>query len=110
MRDDAGRAQLWTISPSGDELRQLTRDAFPVASAFTWNHTGTHVAYVADNSVMIVDATTGASRRLTPTCDDETAPRPEACVFSPDGSQIAFVRRLTSAAGCFNQVCVVEVA
>jgi Tol biopolymer transport system component len=71
---------------------------------------GTHVAYVADNSVMIVDATKGASRRLTPDCDGKTAPRPEACVFSPDGSQIAFVRRLTSTAGCFNQVCVVDVS
>jgi hypothetical protein len=110
MRDDAGRAQLWTISPSGGELRQLTRDAYPVASAFTWNHWGTHVAYVADNRVMIVDAATGASRPLTQQSDDETAPRPEACVFSPDGSHIAFVRRLTSAAGCFNQVCVVDVA
>jgi hypothetical protein len=110
MRDDAGRPQIWTISPNRGELRQLTRDAFPVASAFTWNSTGTHVAYVADNSVMIVDATKGASRRLTPECDGKTAPRPEACVFSPDGSQIAFVRRLTSTPGCFNQVCVVDVS
>jgi hypothetical protein len=109
MRDDAGRAQLWTISPSGDELRQLTRDVFPTASAFTWNDAGTHLAYVAANRVTIVDAATGASRPLTQQCDDELAPRPEACVFSPDGSQIAFVRRLTSAAGCFNQVCVVDV-
>lgn len=109
MRDDAGRAQLWTISPGGGELRQLTRGAFPIASAFTWNSTGTQIACVADNSVMIVDAATGVSRRLTPSCSDEMAPRAEACVFSPDGSQVAFVRRVTTAGERFNQVCVVDV-
>jgi hypothetical protein len=109
MRDDAGRAQIWTISPNGSELRQLTRDSHAIASAFTWNCQGTHLAYIADNSVMIVDSSTGKSRRLTPRCEDESAPRPEACVFSPDGSHVAFVRRLASATGRFNQVCVVDV-
>ena len=44
-----------------------------------------------DNSVFVTDAATGESRRLTPRTTDDAAPRPEACIFSPDGDRIAYV-------------------
>jgi hypothetical protein len=103
MPDNARHAQLWAISPQGGELRQLTRDPFPVTSAFTWNHDGSRIAYIADGSVMTVDVDSGRTRRLTPSA---SGLRPEACVFSPDGRRIAFVRTSVSASGEFNQVCI----
>ena len=36
-----------------------------------------------------------------------TAPRPEACVFSPDGSRLAYVRPVLRDGTAFNQVFVV---
>jgi hypothetical protein len=42
--------------------------------------------------------------------DDATAPRPEACVFSPDGKQITCVRRMPAGGVVHNQVFVVGVA
>jgi hypothetical protein len=109
MRDDAGVVQLWTVSPNGGSPRQVTSDPWNVASAFTWNANGTRVAYVADNSVMIVDVATGKSRRITPRSPDDKAPRPEACVFSPDGGQVAYVRPMAGPAGRFNQIFVADV-
>jgi len=109
MRDDTSVVQLWTISPNGGSPQQVTTFPWDIASAFTWNAEGTHVAYAADNSVMIADAITGQSRRLTPRASDAKAPRPEACVFSPDGRRIAFVRQTPGPAGRFNQVFVVDV-
>ena len=91
MRDDAGAAQLWTVSPLGGEPRQVTQDSWGVSSAFTWSPDGLRIAYAADNSIFTVEAATGISRRLTPRISD--APSPLACVFSPDGSKIAFLRR-----------------
>ena len=91
MRDDSGAAQLWTVSPLSGEPRQITLDHWGVASAFTWSPDGQLIAYAADNSIFTVEATTSVSRRLTPRSSD--APSPLACVFSPDGSQIAFLRR-----------------
>ena len=91
MRDDAGAAQLWTVSPLGGEPRQVTQDSRGVSSAFTWSPDGLRIAYAADNSIFTVEAATGISRRLTPRSSD--APSPLACVFSPDGSKIAFLRR-----------------
>ncbi len=93
-RDDAGIAHLWTVSPNGGPPRQITRDPWGVASAFTWGPDGRRIAYAADNSVFVVDVATGRSRRLTPRTEDADAPSSLACVFSPDGTQIAFLRRL----------------
>lgn len=107
-KDDAGVVQFWTVSPNGGPASQVTRNPQPVASAFTWHPDGRRVAFVMDNSVCLSDVMTGATSRLTPRSDDATAPRPEACVVSPDGKRIAFVRRLPTGAGFANQICVVS--
>ncbi|MFA6563205.1 MAG: DUF3748 domain-containing protein [Verrucomicrobiia bacterium] len=109
MKDDAGMAQFWTVSPNSGPPSQLTRNPWPIASAFTWSADGRRIAHVMDSSVCVTDATTGATTRLTPRSDDARAPRPEACVFSPDGTKIAFVRRVPSPDAPANQICVVSV-
>jgi hypothetical protein len=103
-RDDDGVVQLWTISPNRREPRQASRNQWSVASAFTWSPDGRQITHVMDRSVCVTDMREGQTRRLTERTEAEIAPRPEACVFSPDGSKVAFVRRID---GC-NQVCVVE--
>ena len=94
MRDDNGVAQIWTISPNGGEMRQITRDSWGVASAFSWGSRGKFIAYVADNSVFVVDDQTGQSQRVTPRATDASAPLPLACVFSPEGKSIAYLKRV----------------
>jgi hypothetical protein len=106
MKDDDGAAQFWTISPLGGQPRQLTRNPWPVASAFTWSPDGRSLAHVMDNSVCVTDAATGQTSRLTLRSSDPAAPRPEACVFSPDGKKIAFVRRVRIDGLEANQICV----
>jgi hypothetical protein len=104
MKDDRGVVQLWTISPQGGQPVPLTRNAQSVASAFSWSPDGRFLAHVLDNSVAVTDAQSGETLRLTPPCEDAQAPRPEACVFAPDGRRIAYVRQIASAAGTWNQV------
>jgi Tol biopolymer transport system component len=108
-KDDAGVVQFWTVSPNGGPISQVTHNTHPVASAFTWHPDGRQLAFVMDNSVCLTDVVTGETTRLTPRSDDATAPRPEACVVSPDGRRIAFVRRLPTGAGFANQICVVAI-
>lgn len=107
MRDDSGVSQIWTISPNGGEPQQLTHNAFDVGSTFSWSPDGKRIAYAADNSVFVTDTQTGNSTRLTPRTEDARASRPEACVFSPAGRHIAYVRRVPSKQGEFNQIFVV---
>jgi dipeptidyl aminopeptidase/acylaminoacyl peptidase len=104
MRDDAGIVQLWTISPNGGAPRQFTHNPFDIASAFSWSPDGRSIAYVADNSIFISDTQNGAASRLTPRSPDENAPRPETCVFSPNGKRIAYVRPIASGDHVYNQI------
>lgn len=96
MKDDQGIVQLFLVSPKDGELRQLTHHPWDIASAFTWSPDGKSIAHVMDHSVFLTDATSGESRRLTPRSDDATTPQPHACVFSPDGSRIAYTRKQPS--------------
>lgn len=107
-RDEIGVVQLFTVSPLGGEPRQLTHHRSSIDSAFTWSPAGDRLACVIDESICLVDARDGEVLRLTPRTG-APAPRPEACVFSPDGRRVAYVRRIGHAAGEFNQVFTVDV-
>lgn len=108
MRDDAGVAHLFTVSPRGGDIAQLTRGP-GVASAFTWMPDGGSIACVIDGRVGLVAADSGRFRPLTEPVSGDPAVRPEACVCSPDGRRVAFVRRLPGPDGRpHNQVCVVD--
>jgi hypothetical protein len=109
MKDDAGVVQLWTVAPAGGEPRQVTRNATAVASAFTWSPDGRSIAHVMDHSVFVTEVASGRGTRLTPRSPDATAPLALACVFSPDGRQIAFMRNVSRAGATFSQVFTVPV-
>lgn len=105
-KDPGGIVQLWTVSPNGGPPRQISRNPWPVESAFSWNTDGQRIAHVMDGSVCVTEAQTGQTTRLTSRGDPEQAPRPEACVFSPDGRKIAYVRRVPSPVNMHNQIFV----
>jgi hypothetical protein len=109
MKDDAGVAQLWTVSPNGGSVRQVTKNPWPVASTFTWSPDGRQIAHAMDNSVCVTSVASSQTKRLTSRTDDVSSPRSEACVFSPDGKTIAFMRRLPSPRQPANQICIVAV-
>lgn len=109
MKDDSGTAQLWTISPNGGAPSQLTRNLWPIASTLSWSPDGNYIAHVMDNSVCITSTVSGITKRLTPRSPDADAPRPEACVFSPDGKHIAFVRNLAMDGRRYNEIFVTRV-
>jgi Tol biopolymer transport system component len=108
MKDDTGIVQIWTVSPNGGPPKQLTRNPWNIGSAFTWSPDGKRVAHVMDNSVCVTEVASGKTDRLTTRTDDATAPRPEACVFSPDGQKVAYVRRVTESGQSANQIFVIS--
>ena len=108
MKDDRGIVQFWLISPNGGNARQLTHNETSVSSAFSWSPDGRRLAHVMDNSVCATDVSTGQTRRLTTRASDASAPQPEACIFSPGGHQIAFMRRVGTVSRSLNQVSVVD--
>jgi Protein of unknown function (DUF3748)/WD40-like Beta Propeller Repeat len=108
MMDDAAVVQLWLVSPRGGALRQITRNPSGIASAFTWSPDGRAIAHVMDGGVCVTDVASGATRRLTLA---KAAPAlPFACVFSPDGRDIAFMRSVANGGEAFTQIFAVAVA
>ena len=108
MKDDDGLVQLWTISPNGGDPVPLTNNEQSVGSAFSWSSDGKWIAHVLDGSVCVTEATTGITTRLTHNAGEAAAPRPEACVFSPEARRIAYVRRVRSPEAEANQIFAVE--
>lgn len=106
MKDDGGVVQLWTVPPTGAAPVQVTCNPFGVASAFSWSPDGKRIAHVMDNSVCVTEVATGITTRLTARTADALAPKSEACVFSPDGKRIAYMRRLPGGGEQFNQIFV----
>jgi len=103
MADDAGVVQLWTVSPLGGEMRQITHNPVGISSAFTWSPDGERITHVMDGSVCETRLDTGETTRLTALDDSDSAPSALACVYSPDGSQISYMRLV----GEFNQIFLV---
>ncbi len=106
LRDDDGVVQLWTVSPNGGPTVQVTSNPWSVSSAFLWSPDGRWITHVMDNCVCVTDVGTGRTTRLAPRVAEAEAPLPQACVFAPDGTKIAYVRPVAGRDGTFNEVFV----
>ncbi len=106
MKDDNGIVQLWTLSPNGGTPRQVSRNAWNIASAFTWSPDGKFLGHAMDRSICVTEVATGKTRRLTARADEATAPKSEACVFSPDGKELAYLRPVADSGRFYNQIFV----
>ena len=119
MKDDSGVSQIFTVSPATGEIKQLTHNSSDISSAFTWSPDGRWIAHGMDGRVCLTDTRSGETRQIAShrgeTGTQESAPskplgeiRKEACVFSPNGKRIAFVRSSGSESATTNQICVIE--
>lgn len=90
--DDAGHDQIFVMDAAGEEVQQVTHNAFQ-ATAPTWSPDGDQIAYVglaSDDSreIFIVDVGTGRSERLTDQAFEALEP-----AWAPHGATIAFLLR-----------------
>ncbi|PHM44903.1 biopolymer transporter Tol [Xenorhabdus mauleonii] len=90
MKDEKGIVQLWYISPTGGDPKQITYGMDDIQSAFSWDSRGQFIACVCDNSIVLYDSENGNMRRLTERTDE--APCADAVVISPDDRYVAFMR------------------
>lgn len=104
MRGDDGLVEIVRAPVTGGPIERVTRNRFGVESAFSISSCGEFVAYVGGARVCRTRIVDGATEVLSDSRPDAGPPRPEACVLSPDGRRIAFVRRVRSAAGEWNQI------
>lgn len=92
-KDDSGVVQIWVVEPAGDKSRQITKNQHDISTAFSWTPDGKQIAHGMDGSLCLTSVAEGITKRLTQP-DPDRSIRPEACVVSPDGAHIAYVRTI----------------
>ncbi|WP_344983133.1 hypothetical protein [Deinococcus rubellus] len=109
MKDDDGNVQIYTVSPNGGAIKQVTNNPFSVASTISWSPDGKMIAYAGDDSVFVTEVSSGKTSRVAP----KDAARPVLALavdFSHDGKQIAYERVVKGADGERNQIFVTKLA
>lgn len=108
--DSSGHAQFFVADIATGELRAMSSHRFSATSSFTWHPDGRSVAYAADGSVFQVFIDGREPIRLSPRQLLTDGPTHHACVFSPDGSKVAFMQPVSSQGNRSNQVFCVDSA
>lgn len=90
---------------SGRHLQDQTTQPtdLRISSTFSWHPNGKYLVAVIHGSVCLIEVESGIIRPLTESSNPP--PRPEACVVSPAGKKVAFVRQVIG----INQIFVVDV-
>ena len=101
--DDNNLIQVFSVSPNGGEIRQVTKNDFSVSGSINNSPDGRYLSYLADESVFVTEVKTGVSNRLT-----QKYAEPEnltgVVVWSNDGETLAFNKYVKSEKGCYLQI------
>ena len=101
--DDNNLIQVFSVSPNGGEIRQVTKNDFSVSGSINNSPDGRYLSYLADGSVFVTEVKTGVSNRLT-----QKYAEPEnltgVVVWSNDGETLAFNKYVKSEKGCYLQI------
>lgn len=89
--DDNGIIQVFAISPSGGDIRQLTFNDQSVQGPFNFSPDGEMLAYIAGNRVVITEIKTGRFAQITPSYPENEKPV-GAVIWSNQGNMMAFNR------------------
>lgn len=73
-KDDDSLVQVFAVPVNGGEIRKVSSLPADVQAQFNVSPDGKSIALIADNSVWIIDITSGTSKRLTVRNSDEEAP------------------------------------
>lgn len=108
-QDSEGIVQIFTISPNGGEIRQLSNLTKPVDTPISWSPDGTRLACSSGGRAVIIPADGKKPIYLTEVNPAGHHPL-HGVIFSPDGKQVAFNRLLPHPdGGSHLQICLVDV-
>ncbi len=106
-KDEAGIIQIFSASPNGGEVKQLTHHSFPIQGPFNFSPDGKYIAYPADNSIFISNLKKEDFIRLTEKETDENKPV-GAPVWSNKGDMIAYNKYVKGNKEDFLQLFVIQ--
>ncbi|RFS18185.1 DUF3748 domain-containing protein [Emticicia sp. C21] len=100
-KDDKGNLQIFTISPEGRNLTQLTFHPSKVDGFFRWHPSGKTIYYVWNGSIVSCETGDEGFEKRHKVLTESTVPSPTNLVISHDGKTIAFNRLIGKAKQIF---------
>lgn len=107
-KDQSGFINVFSVSPNGGEVRQLTSCQFNIQSGLNFSPDGKYIAYVAQNAIYLTECATGKCLKLTDSLADVEKPI-GSVNWSPDGQQLAYNRYVKNEDGNHLQVFLMEI-
>ncbi len=107
MRDSHGAWQIFLIAPQGGQPQQATFVEGGVDTDARWHPSGTAIACIAGNRILVTDVRPGAQFGHS-TVVSERSPKPFALVWSNDGKALAYNRTIESEGKEVIQIFVIE--
>ena len=103
MKDDKGIVQVCGVSPRGGEIRQLTRNEFPVETTFSVSPDGKFLAYGFNQQVYLTEIASGKTKAVSPKPAQGMTTLKSIC-WSNDGTMLAYNRTVAEADSSYVQV------
>jgi hypothetical protein len=91
-KDSSGIQQLYLISPSGGDAKQITAHPSDVQSGARWNPDNKSIAYIWDNSIIECEVSDQPFEKRYKRLTARTTEAPSNLVWSNDGKTMAFNR------------------
>lgn len=88
-KDNSGIIQVFSVSPNGGEIKQLTFNDQPIQGPFNFSPDGAYLAYIAANAVYITCIKTSVSKQITLSYMEDEKPV-GAAIWANRGGMIAF--------------------
>jgi hypothetical protein len=107
LRDAKGAWQIFLLSPLGGTPHQATFVEGGVDTDARWHPSGTAIACIAGNRILVTDVRPGAQFGHS-TVVSERSPKPFALVWSNDGKTLAYNRTIESEGKEVIQIFVIE--
>lgn len=106
-KDDDGIVQLFSVSPEGGELTQITRNNFSPDTAFSLSPDGRWIVFGYQNRIYLTDLATGETTRIG---QDPSLTHSDLCNFnwSYSGQRLVYNRRVVEDGASFFQIFVLD--
>ncbi len=93
MKDEEGRVQVYSVSPNGGVIKQITDNDFSIETSFNVSPDGQWLVYGSKETAYITDVSSGRAWQASP-APPEGASGMRAPNFSRDGTTIVYNRKV----------------
>jgi len=107
-RDDDGVTQIYSTSPMGGNITQLTHNSSDIQTSFNVSHDGRFICYACDNSIFVTNAEQGDNFGKTTQLTEKNEEQPWYPEFSRNDKMICYNKYVKNGRNKYKQIFITE--